>query len=262
MATPTNKGQSKVKRTRGKEESFVAIPSRKRQRGRPDEYDPRLLDSVRYLAWAGATDFEIAEAIGVSVVTLIKWQAAHPDFVKALNSARDGYDDRIERTLAARAMGYRYEAEKIHVSSEGVVTRVPYVHHEPPNVTAMIFWLKNRRPHRWREQTDLSLGGTLRHEGKVEHEVTDAPTSERSLALAVLALVREAAEKPVSLDDITTIEGEPHELGDPGAVPDDGAAAEPRQAGEDGPDRRAEAVRSRRGRERVPGNRGGFLRDL
>jgi hypothetical protein len=31
------------------------------------------------------------------------------------------------------------------------LTKVPYVEHVPPDVTACIFWLKNRDPEHWRD---------------------------------------------------------------------------------------------------------------
>jgi hypothetical protein len=40
------------------------------------------------------------------------------------------------------------------------VTRVPYREHVPPDVTAQIFWLKNRDPAHWRDawQLEATLG--------------------------------------------------------------------------------------------------------
>jgi hypothetical protein len=40
------------------------------------------------------------------------------------------------------------------------VTRVPIVEHVPPDVTAQIFWLKNRDPAHWRDawQMEHTLG--------------------------------------------------------------------------------------------------------
>ena len=35
------------------------------------------------------------------------------------------------------------------------MTRVPIVEHVPPDVTAQIFWLKNRDPARWRDAWQL-----------------------------------------------------------------------------------------------------------
>jgi hypothetical protein len=53
-------------------------------------------------------------------------------------------------SLYNRANGYSYEAEKIFCDKNGKVTRVPYREHVPPDVTAWIFWLKNRDPAHWR----------------------------------------------------------------------------------------------------------------
>jgi hypothetical protein len=49
-------------------------------------------------------------------------------------------------SLYNRANGYSYDAEKIFCDKNGKVTRVPYREHVPPDVTACIFWLKNRDP--------------------------------------------------------------------------------------------------------------------
>jgi hypothetical protein len=51
-----------------------------------------------------------------------------------------------------RAVGYHYDAVKIFVPA-GAKRPVyaPYVEHVPPDVTAQIFWLKNRDPAHWRD---------------------------------------------------------------------------------------------------------------
>jgi hypothetical protein len=50
---------------------------------------------------------------------------------------------------------YSYDAEKIFCDKNRKVTRVPYLEHVPPNVTACIFWLKNRDPAHWRDARQL-----------------------------------------------------------------------------------------------------------
>jgi hypothetical protein len=69
-------------------------------------------------------------------------------------------DARVERSLYNRAVGYSFNSEKIFCNKDGEVTRVPIVEHVPPDVTAQIFWLKNRDPARWRDawQVEHSLG--------------------------------------------------------------------------------------------------------
>jgi hypothetical protein len=64
-------------------------------------------------------------------------------------------DERVERSLYQRAIGYTYDTVKILKpagTTEPVI--VPYRRHVPPDVTACIFWLKNRRPDEWRDRQD------------------------------------------------------------------------------------------------------------
>jgi hypothetical protein len=50
--------------------------------------------------------------------------------------------------------------EKPTESTELVVTKVVRKE-QPPDVTAQIFWLKNRRPGRWRDKQDVKLSGDV-----------------------------------------------------------------------------------------------------
>jgi hypothetical protein len=61
----------------------------------------------------------------------------------------------VERSLYERANGYSYDAVKIFCDRNGNVTKVPYVEHLPPDVTACIFRLKNRDPQHWRDSQQL-----------------------------------------------------------------------------------------------------------
>jgi hypothetical protein len=125
--------------------------------GRPSSYKPEYAEVAKKLAWFGATDRDLAEAFGVAISTVGQWKIQHPDFLAALKAGKDEADDRVERSLYARAVGYSYDAEKIFCSN-GEVTRVPYVEHVPPSDTAMIFWLKNRRPDQWRDRREVNSG--------------------------------------------------------------------------------------------------------
>ena len=61
-------------------------------------------------------------------------------------------DNRVERSLYNRAIGYSYDAVKIFMPA-GAKKPIyaPYVEHVPPSDVAMIFWLKNRDPANWRD---------------------------------------------------------------------------------------------------------------
>ena len=87
------------------------------------------------------------------------WKAQHPDFLCS-PKGRQGRIRCPRRALYQRANGYSYETVKIFCDKNGKVTRVPYRVHVPPDVTAQIFWLKNRDPEHWRDawQVEHQLG--------------------------------------------------------------------------------------------------------
>lgn len=116
-------------------------------------YSPDYVRQAKAMCQLGATDRDLADYFEVSTRTIMRWQAQYPDFSAALNRGKDAADDRVERSLYARATGYTYDSEKIF-NNDGEIIRVRTVEHVPPDVTACIFWLKNRRSSEWRDKTD------------------------------------------------------------------------------------------------------------
>jgi hypothetical protein len=118
--------------------------------GRPSRYKPEYAGLAAKLCELGATDEDIAEAFGVALRSIYRWKAEYPEFCHALKVGKGKPDDRVERSLYLRAVGYSYDATKIAVY-RGRSVIVPYREHVPPDTTAAIFWLKNRRADEWRE---------------------------------------------------------------------------------------------------------------
>lgn len=117
-------------------------------------YEPRFAEMAGIMCRMGATLADLADVFGVSVRTVTNWGIAIPEFKKALDIGRKAADDAVERRLYERATGYSYQSEKIFLGKDGEVMRVPITEHVPPDTTAMIFWLKNRRPDEWRDRTE------------------------------------------------------------------------------------------------------------
>jgi hypothetical protein len=121
--------------------------------GRPSEYKPEYASIAAKLCEFGATDEDLAEALGKGVRTIYRWAAEHEEFRQALKTGKDGPDDRVERSLYHRAVGFSHP--DVHVSVyEGKVTLTPIVKHYPPDTTAALAWLNNRRPDRWRQRKE------------------------------------------------------------------------------------------------------------
>lgn len=132
----------------------------KRKPGRPTAFSEEIAksDKMRDLVDRGATDEEIAEEFGVTPRTIYNWKHTRPEFFQSLKAGKDGADDRVERSLYQKAVGYHYtEKQAIKVktgpNTEEVVL-VDVQRFQPPDPTSMIFWLKNRRKEQWRDKVD------------------------------------------------------------------------------------------------------------
>jgi len=124
--------------------------------GRPSKYKPEFAKQAEKLCKLGATDPDLADFFGVSINTIGNWSNAHADFLGAKKAGKDEADDRVERSLYHKAVGYSHDAVKVF-NNNGEPMLVPYREHVPPSDTAAIFWLKNRRPDDWRDKKEVNI---------------------------------------------------------------------------------------------------------
>ena len=117
--------------------------------GRPSPYKPEFARIAQRLCRNGATDIEVADVLGISVRTFYRWCLLHDEFTAAVRVGKDAADDRVERALYQRAVGYEYVAEKIVTPKGGGPVAVPYNMHVPADVRAALHWLAIRRPRPW-----------------------------------------------------------------------------------------------------------------
>lgn len=116
--------------------------------GRPTLYKPEYAAVAKALCRRGATDAELAEEFNVSIPTIWRWTVKYDEFCSALKVEKAAFDDRVERTLAQRAVGYTFPTEKIF-NNNGNIIRVDTLEHVPPDVGAAKLWLTNRRRKDW-----------------------------------------------------------------------------------------------------------------
>lgn len=128
--------------------------------GRPLEYKPEFAEQARKLCTLGATDREIADFFEVSTPTIWRWAHRFDEFCNALKAGKDACDDRVERSLYNRAIGYSFDAVKIFMpkGSQSPVY-APYVEHVPPETGAASLWLTNRRRETWRNKQQHEHSG-------------------------------------------------------------------------------------------------------
>src|SRR5690606_28426595 len=113
--------------------------------------------------WArkGLTDEQISHNIGIHPSTLYDWQNRFPELTEALKRGKEVVDKAVENALLKRALGYEYEEVKEitegNEKGRGRKRIEKTIKHVVPDVTAQIFWLKNRKPEEWRDKKDLDV---------------------------------------------------------------------------------------------------------
>lgn len=140
--------------------------------GRPTDYRDEFAKQAAKLCEMGATDQEIADFFEVDVRTVYRWKHVHPKFCQAIKAAKESADERVERSLYQRAIGYEQDEVKIFMpggADEPVYA--PFRAKVAPDTTAAIFWLKNRRPSDWRDKQEIDVKGGI--------NVTQAPLDDK-----------------------------------------------------------------------------------
>lgn len=143
--------------------------------------EPEKLSLVQAWARDGLIDEQIARNIGISARTLYNWRDKHPEFKEALKKGKEVVDYEIENALQKRALGYQIEEVKVVTEVvDGVQRRrvEKTQKHVPGDVTAQIFWLKNRKPLQWRDRRETELSGTVKTgtqmtEAELEKEIRE-----------------------------------------------------------------------------------------
>jgi hypothetical protein len=113
-------------------------------------------------AWArdGLTNEQIAHNMGITRKTLFVWQTRYPELAERLKKGKEVVDIEVENALLKRALGYEYTETMIEQSADGRKIRKT-VKEVVPDVTAQIFWLKNRKPKEWRDKQDVNVNGSV-----------------------------------------------------------------------------------------------------
>lgn len=163
---------------------------------------------IKIEGWArdGLTEVQIAENIGISRSTLGEWKKKYQAISDTLKKGKEIVDRKVENALLKRALGYSYYEDKYicvpmdkdeynqklqeyinlykishpeATDDELMIARENFpkerqvlaerkVKEMPPDVTAQIFWVKNRKPEDWRDKKNLELSDTEAEKSKLD----------------------------------------------------------------------------------------------
>ena len=118
-------------------------------------------------AWArdGLTDEQISHNMGCNIRTFYVWKKNHPQIDAALRAGKEVVDIQVENALYKRAIGYDYEEVKTIIETmpdgEKRQRAERTRKHVAGDVTAQIFWLKNRQSGKWRDKVETEHSGNI-----------------------------------------------------------------------------------------------------
>lgn len=106
--------------------------------------------------WArcGLTDEQIAKNMGIAPSTLYEWKKKSKEFSESLKKGKEVVDFEVENALLKKALGYTITIKEEKLDKDGCVHTLEKDVHIPPDTTAQIFWLKNRKPNNWKDRVE------------------------------------------------------------------------------------------------------------
>jgi hypothetical protein len=122
--------------------------------GRPTKYKEEYDLQAYKLCLLGHTDKELANFFEVDESTINNWKVDYPNFFESIKKGKEIADADVTDSLFKRATGYNAPDTDIKMF-EGQIIKTDLVKHYPPDPTAMIFWLKNRQPKKWRDKQEV-----------------------------------------------------------------------------------------------------------
>lgn len=127
------------------------------------KYQSDFPERVEKMAREGMIEADMQYNLGISHNAFNNYKNKYGEFSDALKRGKSIVDDKVESALLKRALGYNYEETRVEYTPEGEgkqgeIERVIKTQKDmAPDVTAQIFWLKNRKKDEWRDRKDVSV---------------------------------------------------------------------------------------------------------
>ncbi len=116
---------------------------------------------IKIEGWAkdGLTEKQIAKNMGIGYSTLQAWKVQYQEIVDTLKRGKEVVDREVENALFKNAIGYETKEvirERSPENGQMVVVK-EIIRQVPPNTTAQIFWLKNRKRGEWSDRQSVEI---------------------------------------------------------------------------------------------------------
>lgn len=191
----------------------MAVDPRKVKRGR---YQDWLTEDglLQIEGWArdGLTNKDIAGNIGVHDKTFATWISKYPEIREAVRKGKAPADVKVENAFFKRATGEWVEETDTIIEQTGnrpptkkIIKKKKYI---PPDTTAGIFWLKNRKPSKWQRVSEAEYRKLISEARRYEMEVMklEKELEELDAMKEARVVIVDSWEQPVDKDWESIIE--------------------------------------------------------
>lgn len=175
------------------------------------KYDPKITPTIiLWMSRSGLSDEEMSKELTVTRKTLHNWKKKYPAVEQALRAGKNWFDASVEQKLFQTAIGYKTTETSIQYkyfydkkTGEAIIdpdtektmkAPVGETHTTkeiPPNITALIFWLKNRQPDKWNDLQNLKLSGKVETEKTTVNVNYDDLTEEQAKEMFKNAMLKD-----------------------------------------------------------------------
>jgi hypothetical protein len=124
-------------------------------KGRPAAYLEGFNEQALQLCLLGAPDQQLADFFSITEVTLNRWKNKYPEFSIALKRGKIQADMQVASNLYKLANGYQM-SESVTTEKDGKATTVTTVKNYPPSLSAIQYWLRNRKKDNWNNKTVIN----------------------------------------------------------------------------------------------------------
>ena len=116
--------------------------------------EPEGLLKIEGWARDGLTDEQIAQNMGITAKTLYEWKKKYSEICESLKRNKDVADRQVENALFENAIN--------------------------GNITAQIFWLKNRKPDKWRDKQEYEDRTAIEKLDEILKGLHDNPAKQKT----------------------------------------------------------------------------------
>lgn len=112
-----------------------------------DEFCAPHIDEIKKWVGAGATEAEVAQALGIGLTSIYEYKKKYPKFADAFARGREKVVIEIKAALLKKALGFEYEEAKAvskkDKGGEKIILVEKYKRYCPPSETAAGMLLRN-----------------------------------------------------------------------------------------------------------------------